>query len=76
MVTYFRVFGCTNGSDQEKHFEYYRLPKVIINQGEECKKLSEERCLWLAKLNQDFQGMNLDNIQYQKFLTYLVFYSY
>ncbi|XP_067226618.1 uncharacterized protein [Chanodichthys erythropterus] len=64
MVNYCRVLGCTNRSDREKHLEYYRLPKILTNQGEECKKLSEERRrLWLAKLNQDFQGKNLDNIR-------------
>ncbi|KAK0130779.1 hypothetical protein N1851_034553 [Merluccius polli] len=44
--------------------KYYRLPKVITNQGEQCQKLSEERRrLWLAKLNQDLHGKNLDNVQ-------------
>ncbi|XP_041843948.1 uncharacterized protein LOC121641751 [Melanotaenia boesemani] len=64
MVNYCRVFGCTNRSDRQKHLEFYRLPKVIKNQGEECQKLSEERRrLWLAKLNQDLRGKNLDNIR-------------
>uniref|UniRef100_A0A8C5CM84 THAP-type domain-containing protein n=1 Tax=Gadus morhua TaxID=8049 RepID=A0A8C5CM84_GADMO len=64
MVNYCPVFGCTNRSDREKHLEYYRLPKVITNQGEQCQKLSEERRrLWLAKLNQDLRGKNLDNVR-------------
>ncbi|XP_039548095.1 uncharacterized protein LOC120493510 [Pimephales promelas] len=64
MVNYCRVSGCTNRTDREKHLNYYRLPKVIKNQGEECQKLSEERRrLWLAKLNQDLRGKNLDNIR-------------
>uniref|UniRef100_A0A9J8B0E7 THAP-type domain-containing protein n=1 Tax=Cyprinus carpio carpio TaxID=630221 RepID=A0A9J8B0E7_CYPCA len=64
MVNYCRVSGCTNRTDREKHLEYYRLPKVIKNQGEECQRLSEERRrLWLAKLNQDLRGKNLDNIR-------------
>ncbi|KAI7801427.1 putative lateral signaling target protein 2-like protein [Triplophysa rosa] len=64
MVKYCHVLGCTNRSDREKHLEYYRLPKVITNQGEVCKKLSEERRrLWIAKLYQDFQGKNLHNIR-------------
>ncbi|KAK0155423.1 hypothetical protein N1851_002225 [Merluccius polli] len=64
MVNYWRVFGCTNRSDREKHLEYYRLPKVITNQGEQCQKLSEERRrLWLAKLNQDLHSKNLDNVR-------------
>uniref|UniRef100_A0A667XC08 Uncharacterized protein n=1 Tax=Myripristis murdjan TaxID=586833 RepID=A0A667XC08_9TELE len=29
MVNYCRVLGCTNRSDQEKHLEYYRLPKLF-----------------------------------------------
>ncbi|XP_046873681.1 uncharacterized protein LOC124466062 isoform X2 [Hypomesus transpacificus] len=64
MVNYCRVAGCTNRTDREKHLEYYRLPKVIKNQGEECQRLSEERRrLWLTKLNQDLRGKNLDNIR-------------
>ena len=64
MVNYCRVYGCTNRSDREKHLEFYRLPKVIKNQGDACQKLSEERRrLWLAKLNQDFKGKNLDNVR-------------
>ncbi|XP_074542190.1 uncharacterized protein LOC141802550 [Halichoeres trimaculatus] len=64
MVNYCRVLGCTNRSDREKHLKFFRLPKTIANQGEECKQLSEERRrLWLAKLHQDFRGKNLDNIR-------------
>lgn len=63
MVNYCRVFGCTNQSDHEKHLEFYRLPKVITNQGEQCQKLSEERRrLWLAKLNQDLRGKKHPNL--------------
>ena len=64
MVNYCRVYGCTNRSDREKNLEYYRLPRVIKNQREACKTLSEERRrVWLAELNQDFKGKNLDNIR-------------
>ncbi|KAI2650208.1 hypothetical protein H4Q32_000144 [Labeo rohita] len=57
MVNYCHVLGCINRSDWEKHLKYYRLPNVITNQGEECRK-----CMRLAKLNQDFQSKNLDRI--------------
>ncbi|XP_077384061.1 uncharacterized protein LOC144022809 isoform X4 [Festucalex cinctus] len=37
---------------------------VVKKQGDECQKLSgERRRLWLAKLNQDLRGKNLDNIR-------------
>ncbi|XP_039537962.1 uncharacterized protein LOC120486167 [Pimephales promelas] len=64
MFNYWRVSGCTNRKNREKHLGYYRLPKFIKNQGEECQKLSEERRrLWLAKLNQHLRGKNLHNIR-------------
>ena len=34
MVNYCLVFGCTKRLDRETDFEFYRLPKVITNQGE------------------------------------------
>ncbi|KAL3888493.1 hypothetical protein ACJMK2_000860 [Sinanodonta woodiana] len=64
MVNYCRVVGCHNRSDRETHLKYYRLPKVVKNQGEECVKLSEERRrLWLARLQQNFDGKNIENIR-------------
>ena len=47
-VNYWRVLGCTNRLDWGINLEYFRWPKVITNQGEECNKLSEERsvCGW------------------------------
>lgn len=64
MVNYCRVLGCHNRSDREKNLHFYRLPKIILNQGEEHKQLSEERRrLWLARLNQNLMGKNLDNIR-------------
>lgn len=52
MVNYCCVLCVTSQSDLDKHLEYYRLRRVQ----------KERRRLWLAKLNQDFQGMNLDHI--------------
>ena len=43
MVNYCKVIGCTNRSDREIDRKFFRLPAVIANQGEECRKLSEER---------------------------------
>jgi len=64
MVNYCRVCGCHNRQDREKHLEFYRLPKIIENQGEKTLKLSEERRrLWLAQLHQNLDGKNLDNIR-------------
>ncbi|XP_076034153.1 uncharacterized protein LOC143020979 [Oratosquilla oratoria] len=64
MVNYCRVMGCHNRSDREKELQFYRLPKVIKNQGLEWEKLCEDRRhLWLASLQQNFDGKNLDNIR-------------
>ena len=64
MVNYCRVIGCHNRSDRETQLQFYRLPKVIKNQGIECEKLSEERRrLWIASLQQNFSGKNLENIR-------------
>ncbi len=40
MVNYRHVLGCTNLSNQEKHLEYNRLPKVIT-----IKQKSAKNCL-------------------------------
>ena len=64
MVNYCRVLGCHNRSDRETQLQYYRLPKVIKNQGEECERLSDKRRrLWIARLQQNFSGKNLENIR-------------
>ena len=64
MVNYCRVLGCHNRSDREKDLHFYRLPYVITNQGEDGHNISaDRRRLWLAKLNQDFSGKNVDNIR-------------
>ncbi|KAI2668178.1 THAP domain-containing protein 11 [Labeo rohita] len=67
MVNYCHVLGCTNRSDREKHLEYYRLPKVITNQEEECKNLSEKQEVFVVSQTEPgFQGKNLDNIHASK----------
>lgn len=64
MVNYCRVIGCHNRSDRETQLQYYRLPKVIKNQGEEWESLSaQRRRLWLARLQQNVEGKNLENIR-------------
>lgn len=64
MVNSCRVHGCHNRSDRERHLKYYCLPKVVKNQGQQTKQLSEERRrLWIASLNQNFKGKNLENIR-------------
>ena len=64
MVNYCNVVGCTNRSDRERDRHYYRLPKVITNQGKACQELCEtRRRLWLAALGQDFSKKNLSNIR-------------
>lgn len=40
LVVYCFVFDCNN--NKKKHLGFYRLPKVIRNQGEQCQMLSEE----------------------------------
>ncbi|XP_031173694.1 uncharacterized protein LOC116063007 [Sander lucioperca] len=45
------VNGCTNRSDQQTQLGYHRVPKVVVNKGEECKKLTEmRRKKWLENL--------------------------
>jgi hypothetical protein len=64
MVNYCRVNGCHNRSDRESHLSFYRLPEVIVNQGEKTQKYAEERrMVWLANLDQDFTGKNMKNIR-------------
>lgn len=64
MVIKCAVINCANRKDREKDLKFYRLPAVVKNQGDEWEKLcSDIRCLWLAKLNQDFTNKNLDNIR-------------
>lgn len=65
IVNYCRFFDCINWADREKHLKFYRLPKVIKkNRRRNAKKLSKELWrLWLAKLNQDLRGKNLDYVR-------------
>nr|XP_002732168.1 PREDICTED: uncharacterized protein LOC100375462 [Saccoglossus kowalevskii] len=58
------VFGCTNRKDRDKHLQFYRLPAVVVNQGEDCENLSSERRReWLASLGQKFENRNMGNIR-------------
>ena len=47
------VFNCSLNSKREKgKFQFFRLPSILLHQGEEMKKLSEERQReWLANIN-------------------------
>ena len=47
------VFNCSLNSKREKgKFQFFRLPSILLHQGEEMKKLSEERRReWLANIN-------------------------
>lgn len=63
MVNYYHLLGCAYRSDIGKNiWNTIDFPKLNNKkQAKECKKLSEEQKeLWLAKLNQDFQGINLN----------------
>ena len=61
------VEGCFSRSEDDESISerhYYRLPAVIMNQGEHCKELSSERRrLWLSQLNQNFEGKTLTNVR-------------
>ncbi len=64
MVNYCNVIGCHNRSDRQQDKQYYRLPKVLNNQGQACLSLNDERRrMWIAALCQDFTKKNLDNIR-------------
>ncbi|XP_067941879.1 uncharacterized protein [Watersipora subatra] len=45
------IFGCSNRSNRESHLRYFKVPKFILHQGKETKKLSEDRRrLWKAAI--------------------------
>ena len=59
------VYGCSHNSKREKGlFKFFRFPSVIWNQGEETRKLTEERRRrWLANVNRaDLDGKKLDHL--------------
>ncbi|XP_035998273.1 uncharacterized protein LOC118564392 [Fundulus heteroclitus] len=37
------VYGCSNRSNREKEKSFYRVPKIVVHKGENCKKLTEQR---------------------------------
>ncbi|XP_035678171.1 uncharacterized protein LOC118416983 isoform X1 [Branchiostoma floridae] len=46
------VYGCGNNSQRDKEYSFFRIPKIIENQGEKTRVLSEERrTQWLANIN-------------------------
>ena len=58
------VYGCSHNSKREKGlFKFFRFPPVIWNQGEETRKLTEERRRkWLVNVNRaDLDGKKLDH---------------
>ena len=64
MVLKCSIYGCSNRKEREKDLHFYRLPSIISHQGEETKKLtSDRRREWMAKIGQDFNNVNLDNVK-------------
>ncbi|WAR07398.1 hypothetical protein MAR_017356 [Mya arenaria] len=64
MIIKCSVIGCSNRKDREKDLQYYRIPAVIKNQGDECERLStNRRRQWLAQLGQSFENKNIDNVR-------------
>ncbi|XP_013393134.1 uncharacterized protein LOC106160908 [Lingula anatina] len=46
------IVGCPSNSNKEKGLRFYKIPRIIKNQGEETRRLSEERRrLWKAAVN-------------------------
>ena len=46
------IFGCANRPGVDKTLSFYKLPKIITNQGEKTQELSQERQrLWKAAIN-------------------------
>ena len=43
---------CADSKRERGKFQFFRFPSTLLHQGEETKKLSEERRRqWLAKIN-------------------------
>ena len=58
------VYGCGHNSKRDKDkYNFFRFPSVINHQGEETRKLSEERRRqWLANINRaDFDDKKADH---------------
>ena len=46
------IFGCADRPGVDKTLSFYKLPKIITNQGEKTQELSQERQrLWKAAIN-------------------------
>ncbi|WAR11745.1 hypothetical protein MAR_025925 [Mya arenaria] len=65
MPSFCAVFGCSNRHDRENDRSYYRLPKVITHQGEQTKKLSQDRReKWLSNIaRDDLKPSSYDNLR-------------
>ena len=58
------VSGCANRKDRQSHLQFYRIPAIMSNQGEDCYFISSERRReWLARVGRKFENenKNLDN---------------
>ena len=54
MVHLCAIENCSNRSNREKEKSYFRIPKVIENQGEIVKNVSmRRRRKWLDNINRD-----------------------
>ena len=54
MVNSCSVLGCSNRSTRETGKSFFRIPKIIKNQGEQAEKLSaERRQRWLDSINRN-----------------------
>lgn len=52
MPNFCAVYKCGHNSARDKEYSYFRIPKVIMNQGEETKLLSiQRRQQWLKNVH-------------------------
>ena len=46
------IYGCSNRPNIQKEFSYFKVPKILTNQGDKTRELSSERRrLWKAAIN-------------------------
>ena len=51
------IVGCSNTSKRTLGVSFYRLPAIILHQGEKTKELSQKRQdLWLSRIHRDDLG--------------------
>ena len=65
MPAFCAVFGCANRKNRNRDKSYYRLPKVIVHQGERTNELSQaRRDKWLANIaRSDLNPTTLRNLR-------------